>query len=288
MPNYCSNYGTLTAKNENAKKLFRKILANKKEIEEGTKNFCDFFIPEPDYSKLVHIPEGYRITSGGWNGESCWLSHPDQGKDNIPFTEKEKEILTKAGRGYLGSYDFCSQVWGSKWGLCDAWIDGDEEQIEFSGTSAWCPFTNLFREFFEVDQEELPEEEKIIFDLVYDYDERGCDFAGRQQISWYKDDEGEWVGYDNINDCEWEEGMDEFPEHGTLPSRRDHFYNQLDYACYNNDNWDQVKDGDLVMFDYGDEKFCAIILKSQETAMIAGVGNERILVCDNEWMIEEF
>jgi len=29
-------------------------------------------------------------------------------------------------------------------------------------------------------------------------------------------------------------------------------------------------------------------LKAQETAMIAGVGNERILVCDNDWMIHEF
>ena len=201
-----------------------------------------------------------------------WLSPPDNSKlPNIKLTDEQKEKLSKAGRGHLGSYDFCSNVWGTKWGLFDVYeFGGTEDELTFGGTTAWCPFVDLFRNFFQ-DQEELPVEERVAFDVVYDYDERGCDFAGRQIIEFHQQPNGEWDGYDHIQDEEWEIGMEVFPEHGTLPSKDDYFCERCDYACYIGTDWSQKTNGDLLMFDYEGEKFTGIILADREVAHIAGV-----------------
>tara|TARA_A100001201_G_scaffold81011_1_gene72331 strand:+ start:820 stop:1689 length:870 start_codon:yes stop_codon:yes gene_type:complete len=289
MPNYCNNYGTLTAKNEKAKELFRTMLAEADKIRSDEKNFCEFFIPQPDWENLIDVPEGYRLTSGSWNNERVWLSPPDNsGLPSIKLTDEQKEILEKAGRGWLGSYDFCSNVWGTKWGLFDVYeFGGTEDEITFGGTTAWCPFTNLFRTFCS-QQEELPAEEQIIFDVVYDYDERGCDFAGRQTIEWCEQPDGSWDGYDNIQDYEWEIGLETFEDHGTLPCEEDYFLERCDYAAYLGTDWDQQKTGDLLMFDYEDEKFTGIILPDRKVVHIAGVGEVRVYVSGTEWCVEEF
>ena len=164
------------------------------------------------------------------------------------MTETEEKEIRKLSRGHLGWYKFCSEVWGSKWGLAeehDLTCDDDGE-INFSGWAAWCPFINVF-EIFMNEEEEKPEGiPKVRFQITMDYDERSCDFSGRFMAGW---SENECWGNDECG--EWEEGISYFSNHETLPCPEDYECEKMDEdyenALWDCDENDLPKQGELVI-----------------------------------------
>jgi len=282
MPNYCDNAGVLTAHNLRTKKLFLEILDwASADNKEDDRNFCDFFIPRPDWKSIIEMPEGYYIQSGAWKEEKVWLAK--EGEPNIPLTDEQKEIIKEKCRGNIGDYDFCCNVWGTKWGLFDEHIEGDENKLYFGGTTAWGPFATMFENVVAL-QEELPEEEKLLFSMEYDYSESGCDFSGRQQIEVY--DDGTMEIYDE--EMGYEEGVWTWDgEHGTLPEPEEFWENKKDWSgCLaEGDNFSELKDGDLLM----ENGLIAILMPSQKEAYINGFPHELEVHPMNgeEWFIHE-
>jgi hypothetical protein len=114
MPNYCSNYLTLT--HEDPKMVVRA----KDALERG--EFLQEFIPVPEALKIVAGSVGDPV---------------EQAKLEADTARNVEEL------GYGNWYDFCTNEWGTKW---DVGGDGQEVDITEDGTmlttyfdSAWAP-----------------------------------------------------------------------------------------------------------------------------------------------------
>jgi hypothetical protein len=143
MPNYCSNYLTLT--HEDPKMVVRA----KDALERG--EFLQEFIPVPEALKIV------------------------AGSVGDPVEQAKLEADTKRNiekYGYGNWYDFCTNEWGTKW---DVGGDGQEVDITEDGTmlttyfdSAWAPPTNAYEKLQDMG-----------FGIEAMYYEPGMGFAGK-------------------------------------------------------------------------------------------------------------
>ena len=273
MPNYASNYGTITARNEAGQQLIQEWMDAYEKGNEGDneRNFCDVFVPEPKWSDFID-GEG-SLTSGAWNGESVWVELPDGSSRKLTDVERQRLTDAEITENIIGSYDFCSNVWGTKWGLCDGdvFID-DDGQLTFSGSTAWGPFgqmwVNVADKLNIVAKKCLAEGKEVphIY-VVHDFDERGMDFAGRIQVQMVGDE-----------DAPYEFGQEEFTideaienfqdDHSTLPDPENYFYEQKEWrdVVYEG-SLNEVNDADLVFCDEGKP---VILVPSTLTAYYVG------------------
>jgi len=143
MPNYCSNYLTLTHEDP------AMIVRAKDALERG--EFLAEFIP---------VPEELQIVAGSVGN---------------PVEQAKLEADTKRNiekYGYGNWYDYCVNEWGTKW---DVGGDGQEVDITEDGTmlttyfdSAWAPPTNAYEKLQDMG-----------FGVEAMYYEPGMAFAGK-------------------------------------------------------------------------------------------------------------
>lgn len=271
MPNYASNYGTITARNEAGKELIQEWMdAYEKgnEGEENERNFCDVFIPEPKWSDFID-GEGH-MCSGAWNGEKVWVELPDGTSRKLTDVEKKRMTDAEITEDIVGSYDFCSNVWGTKWGLCDGDVSVYNGDMTFYGQTAWGPFDGMWYNVVDRMNEVV---KKCLADglevpdiyVEHDWDERGCDAAGRIRVemtddvyefsheSWTIDEAMEVLGDD----------------HSTLPDPENYWEEQKEWRDEGifEGNLDDYNDADLVFCDEGKP---IILVPSTLTAYYVG------------------
>lgn len=86
-------------------------------------------------------------------------------------TEYEAGMKAKAETGYSNWWDWCNDVWGTKWGDYDHhYFERDGDRLEVQYETAWGPF---YESFWEKVSLMFPGLEFIIV-----YEESGMDFAG--------------------------------------------------------------------------------------------------------------
>jgi hypothetical protein len=143
MPNYCSNYLTLTHEDP------AMIVRAKDALERG--EFLAEFIP---------VPEELQIVAGS-------VGNPVEQAKLEADTNRNIEKY-----GYGNWYDFCTNEWGTKW---DVGGDGQEVDITEDGTmlttyfdSAWAPPTNAYEKLQDMG-----------FGVEAMYYEPGMAFAGK-------------------------------------------------------------------------------------------------------------
>ena len=143
MPNYCSNYLTLTHEDP------AMIVRAKDALERG--EFLAEFIP---------VPEELQIVAGS-------VGNPVEQAKLEADTNRNIEKY-----GYGNWYDYCVNEWGTKW---DVGGDGQEVDITEDGTmlttyfdSAWAPPTNAFEKLQDMG-----------FGVEAMYYEPGMAFAGK-------------------------------------------------------------------------------------------------------------
>jgi hypothetical protein len=143
MPNYCSNYLTLTHEDP------AMIVRAKDALERG--EFLAEFIP---------VPEELQIVAGS-------VGNPIEQAKLEADTQRNIEKY-----GYGNWYDYCVNEWGTKW---DVGGDGQEVDITEDGTmlstyfdSAWAPPTNAYEKLQDMG-----------FGIEAMYYEPGMGFAGK-------------------------------------------------------------------------------------------------------------
>ena len=143
MPNYCSNYLTLTHEDP------AMIVRAKDALERG--EFLAEFIP---------VPEELQIVAGS-------VGNPVEQAKLEADTQRNIEKY-----GYGNWYDYCVNEWGTKW---DVGGDGQEVDITEDGTmlttyfdSAWAPPTNAYEKLQDMG-----------FGVEAMYYEPGMAFAGK-------------------------------------------------------------------------------------------------------------
>jgi hypothetical protein len=143
MPNYCSNYLTLTHKDP------AMIVRAKEALDRG--EFLQEFIP---------VPEELQIVAGS-------VGNPVEQAKLEADTQRNIEKY-----GYGNWYDYCVNEWGTKW---DVGGDGQEVDITEDGTmlstyfdSAWAPPTNAYEKLQDMG-----------FGVEAMYYEPGMAFAGK-------------------------------------------------------------------------------------------------------------
>jgi hypothetical protein len=273
MPNYANNSGAIVARNEQGKELIQGWMDDYTKGNEGknSRNFCDVFIPEPKWEDFID-GDGH-MRSGGWNGESVWVELPDGSNRKLTDVERKRLADAEITENIIGSYDFCSQVWGTKWGLCDEDVamSPDGSDLSFDGTTAWGPFDgmwynvkdrlNSIAEACRAAGTEVPD----IY-VEHDWDERGCDAAGRIKVEMvdgvYEFSHDSW---------EIEEALEVLgDDHSTLPDPQNYFYEQKDWRedeIIFEGGLNAYNDADLVFCDEGKP---IILVPSTLTAYYVG------------------
>ena len=256
MPNYANNYGTIVAHNKAGEQLIQEWAKAYKDgnDEENERNFCDVFVPEPKWDSFID-GEG-ALATGGWNHEKVWVKLLDGTNRKLTDVEKKRMADAEITEDIIGSYDFCSHVWGTKWGLCDGCVEWDSKSITFSGSTAWGPFgqmwvnvvdaLNIAVKRCKAEGKEVPE----IY-VLHDFDEQGCDFAGRIQVQMVGDEDAPYEYSEE--EFTYEEAIDAYDgDHSTLPDADDYFYQKKEWTGHVYEgNLNEVNDADLVFCDEG-------------------------------------
>jgi hypothetical protein len=274
MPNYANNSGAIVARNEQGKELIQGWMDDYEKGNEGenTRNFCDVFIPEPKWEDFID-GEGH-MCSGGWNGEKVWVELPDGSNRKLTDVEKQRLVDAEITENIIGSYHFCGKVWGTKWGLFDEDVEmsPDGSDMSFAGTTAWGPFdgmwNNVVDRLNEVVKKCLAEGMEVPDIYVeHDWDERGCDEAGRITVQMYD-------GVYEFHHESWdiEEALEVLgDDHSTLPDPQNYFYEQREWRegdlVFEGDALAAYKDADLVFCNEGKP---VILVPSTMTAYYVG------------------
>ena len=119
MPNWCSNFVSITGPKERIAEL-------KDAYDRG--EFCDAVIP---------VPEDLKITAGRLG----------DGDEQRELERKTAENVEK--HGYGNWYDFCVNRWGTKWdvgGDGSADVSDDGTCLTLSFDSAWAPPTGVYEQ----------------------------------------------------------------------------------------------------------------------------------------------
>ena len=165
MPNWNTNLITLTAKTDEAKKQLHTfidkhvIVLEKRNWNESLLDIDnDSIIPKPD--GIVKLMEMGQILQG----DNEYKTNPTYDEE----AEKKQRAQNLKDYGYADWYDFCNNVWGSKWGFChtafhnpdDYEVVNTKEElhnllelngyIEFKTDCAWGPAVGLMKKICEL------------------------------------------------------------------------------------------------------------------------------------------
>lgn len=161
MPNWNNNLITLTAKTDEAKKQLHTfidkqiIVLDKRNWNESLLDIDnDSIIPKPDgIVKLMGMAEIIQ-------GDNEFKTNPNYDKE----AEQKQREQNRKDYGYEDWYDFCNNVWGSKWGFCHTAffndygevIDTKDDlhsnlestgEIDIKTDCAWSPAQGLMKRF---------------------------------------------------------------------------------------------------------------------------------------------
>ena len=202
MPNWNTNLITLTAKTDEAKKQLHTFI-DKHVIVLNNRNWSeslldidnDSIIPKPD--GIVKLMEMGQILQG----YNEFKTNPTYDEE----ADKKQRAQNLKDYGYEDWYDFCNNVWGSKWGFCHTAFLNDygevidtkddlHSNLESTGEiyiktdCAWSPAQGLMKKICELypdiefrcewGEEQVTEYYGI---LTYDY-KKGCEEKYKSEI----------------------------------------------------------------------------------------------------------
>ena len=231
MPNWNNNLITLTAKTDEAKKQLHTFI-DKHVIVLKDRNWNeslldidnDSIIPKPD--GIVKLMEMGQILQG----YNEFKTNPTYDKE----AEKKQRIQNIKDYGYEDWYDFCNNVWGSKWGFCHTAflndygevIDTKDDlhsnlestgEIDIKTDCAWSPAKGLMKKICELypdiefrcewGEEQVTEYYGI---LTYDY-EKGWEEKYKSEID--VDEAYNMLGRLGLLNSDEDDGY--FPNHNT-------------------------------------------------------------------------
>ena len=127
MPNWCYQHLEISGDNAELNRFIKETTGYEEEvIFDGEVKPNLFF----DFNSLVKCPDELRETMAGWSNE--------------PFAQdklKQQENANLEKYGHKNWYDWCCEVYGTKWGACSI----DYNALRFEFTSAWSPASNLIK-----------------------------------------------------------------------------------------------------------------------------------------------
>lgn len=143
MPNHV--YNTISIEDPGSLEEFNKQKAIMKKIHDV--GICQYFKPKPKELSLYGSP--LKVVS-----ESEYLQAIErqifnkEAYSSLPITEKLKNKFERKYT-YTNWYDWCCNVWGTKWGAYDPYIN--EEGDEYSFSTAWStPNFEIIQEFAKI------------------------------------------------------------------------------------------------------------------------------------------
>ena len=212
MPNWCSNTTNVFGKIENVKAFEDEI--NKRGEDEG---FISHLYPVPqelkdspaDFVNMTDpIPENWKnlVAEGTWTQEF----YDEQVAKTLESVENKKVLIDKYG--FKDWYDWCIYHWGTKWGDCDLYLDGNyvkqdgTSTLEMRYDTAWGPALEALTHISTL----FP---KLVFYTFYR--EEGMGFQGYHKVcngDVLMDQSAEFIptseDYSMILDCEDEKQLD--------------------------------------------------------------------------------
>lgn len=144
MPNHV--YNTITVEDPGSpeklneqKEIMHKIHAT---------GICQYFRPRPKELGFYGSPLRIVSESDYIQAVEHKIFNPNEKYVSLPITEKLKAKLSKK-HGHTNWYDWCCNVWGTKWGAYDPHIDEEGEQYSFS--TAWSTINSeIITEFAKI------------------------------------------------------------------------------------------------------------------------------------------
>ena len=189
MPNWNHNIITLTAKNDEAKKQIHTFI-DKNIIVLRERNWHESIL-DIDNDSIIPKPDGIvKLMSMGQilQGNGTIKDNPNYDAE----AERQQRAQNRKEYGYEDWYDFCVQVWGSKWGFCHTAfnnnygeiIETKEDlhanlestgEIEFTTDCAYSPANGLMKKICELYPDieflcEWGEEQVTEYYGIYTYD----------------------------------------------------------------------------------------------------------------------
>lgn len=112
------------------------------------KGICEYFRPRPKELFFYGSPLKVVSESEYIQAVENKIFNPDQKYISLPITEKLKTKLAEK-YGHTNWYDWSCDIWGTKWGAYDPYID--EEGDEYSFSTAWSTINSeIIREFTKI------------------------------------------------------------------------------------------------------------------------------------------
>lgn len=175
MPNWCSNILTVRGLPEHLAEFMSSI-----KIEDGEYKILDSLCPVP--SMLEEIHRGGASIDG--ERVSVWRMDGDK---NVVIPADELEKIRAECNGHDNAYDWCIEMWGSKWGDCYTELkEISDSGYIFEFDSAWSPpiegITHIAKEF-----------PNLCFYLYFE--EGGMGFMGNSEWTYGEHDYFETVDY---------------------------------------------------------------------------------------------
>lgn len=146
MPNWCYQHLEISGDNSELNRFIKETTGYEEELINGVVTPNLFF----DFNSLVKCPDELKTTMAGWSND------PDA-QEKL----KQQENTNLEKYGHKNWYDWCCEVYGTKWGACSIELLDNLEVTEnpkefgtlcpeynslrFEFTSAWSPASNLIK-----------------------------------------------------------------------------------------------------------------------------------------------
>lgn len=180
MPNWCTNYMTVTGPKEDLQAFAKAVV----DVEERDNEVHD--IPASIFDKLLPMPENGSKEMTNAEGEVIGSAFADPERD---------------GDEYIDGWKWTVQNWGTKWGDCDATFSNHGDLLEFFYQTAWSPanYTEISKMFPNLT-------------FIIKYEEGGMCFVGCDvyQNGEYTHYEGD---YPDLGDYEANDGDYDYESH---------------------------------------------------------------------------
>ena len=146
MPNHV--YNTISIEDPGSLEEFNKQKAIMKKIHDV--GICQYFKPKPKVLGFYGSPLKVVSESDYIQAVEHKIFNPDKKNmfKSLPITERLKTKLSEK-HGHTNWYDWSCNVWGTKWGAYDPYIN--EEGDEYSFSTAWsAPDSEIIKEFAKI------------------------------------------------------------------------------------------------------------------------------------------
>ena len=111
--------------------------------------------------ELIPVPQELTDTVSGFFGRDT----PEQAE------LEAKQAANVAKYGYATWYEFCNEVWGTKWDLCDVIVERiNDSTIKIAFDTAWSPPINAYEKMVEMgyNVRALYTEEQLVWAGIWD------------------------------------------------------------------------------------------------------------------------